>query len=134
MDVQAALTEAKAYQDTAWTWEDRAAMLIKTSKSVYKNSKHLRASIKNLKSIYKSLFEELERSRLQASGNVIDQSLFLAFKNLELSQGYQRQAQSKLSQIQPLDQQAALIKDCAELVDYSFVSIVKSLKQLQRKK
>ena len=135
MDVEVALNEAKTYQDSARSLEDRSVMLPMAFKSIYKNSKRLRRSVKNLKIIYQSFIKELEKSRLQqVSGNVIDQSIFVALKNLEQALAYQRQAENKLSQIQPFEQQAILIKESAELLDYSFVNIIKSLKQLQRRK
>ena len=135
MDVGVALTEVKAYRDSARNLEDRAGILLNSLKITWKNSKRLWASIKNLKSIHQSLLKELERSRpQQAFGNVIDQSFFLAMKNLEQALSYQRQAENKLSQIQTFEKQAQLIKESTELLDYSFVTIVKTLKLLHQRK
>ena len=135
MDVGVAVNQVRVYQDSARNLQDRAIILLQASESIFKSAKRLCASAKNLKSIHKPLLRELERSGLpQASGNVIDHTVFSALKNLELALGYQKQAENKLSQIQSLQQQALLVKESAELLDYSFTTIVKTLKILHQRK
>jgi len=135
MDAQIAVNEAKAYQDSARNLEEQAVLIFKAFKSIYKNAKKLKASAKNLTSIYQSLAKELERARaLQASGKVIDHSYFSALKQLQQAINFQSQAEARLAQIPSFEQQACLIKQATEYLDSAFLYLVRTIKLLQKQR
>jgi len=69
MHAQIAVSEVKAYSNSARDLKNRAVLIFKAFKSIYKQCKRLKGSSKNLTSIYQSLIKELEQVKARQANS-----------------------------------------------------------------